>query len=198
MIQGLCENSMVRFGHKKFSEKKRCPMMAQSPRSYLGKFQHQPARKRFSRRLKDHVFRDTHTQKAMWCTSLRKLLCNLKLRSIEVKMRKLLKGPRHYNLQIGDFQDNSSDRERPRKHQSTISAQIFSATAEGRGMYQQEGRNKVKVKDLKPKHIKDYLECKISQRNLNQPRKSAQAGPVVSCRHIPFVIQFKQIIEAPR
>ncbi|KAL4335352.1 hypothetical protein GQ457_07G008330 [Hibiscus cannabinus] len=33
MIQGLCENSM-----------------------------HQPARKRFSRRLKDHVFRDTHTQ----------------------------------------------------------------------------------------------------------------------------------------
>ncbi|KAL4277752.1 hypothetical protein GQ457_03G024870 [Hibiscus cannabinus] len=24
-----------------------------------------PARKRFSRRLKDHVFRDTHTQKAM-------------------------------------------------------------------------------------------------------------------------------------
>ncbi|KAL4303722.1 hypothetical protein GQ457_10G013120 [Hibiscus cannabinus] len=34
MIQRLCENSM-----------------------------HQPARKRFSRRLKDHVFRDTHTQK---------------------------------------------------------------------------------------------------------------------------------------
>ncbi|KAL4375817.1 hypothetical protein GQ457_02G023210 [Hibiscus cannabinus] len=128
----------------------------------------------------------------MWCTSLRKLLCNLKLISIEVKMRKLLKGPRHYNLQIGDFQD------KPRKHQGTISAQIFSATAEGRGMYQQEGRNKVKVKDLKPKHIKDYLECKISQRNLNQPRKSAQAGPVVSCRDIPFVIQFKQIIEAPR
>ncbi|KAL4284265.1 hypothetical protein GQ457_16G014690 [Hibiscus cannabinus] len=58
-----------------------------------------------------------------------------------------------------------SDRERPRKHQGTISAQIFSATAEGRGMYPQEGRNKVKVKDLKPKHIKDYLECKISQRS---------------------------------
>ncbi|KAL4361791.1 hypothetical protein GQ457_04G020550 [Hibiscus cannabinus] len=36
MIQRLCENSM-----------------------------HQPTRKRFSRRLKDHVFRDTHTQKAM-------------------------------------------------------------------------------------------------------------------------------------
>ncbi|KAL4301678.1 hypothetical protein GQ457_10G009180 [Hibiscus cannabinus] len=33
------------------------------------------------------------------------------------------------------------------------------------GMYQQEGRNKVKVKDLEPKHIKDYLECKISQRS---------------------------------
>ncbi|KAL4385616.1 hypothetical protein GQ457_15G013670 [Hibiscus cannabinus] len=65
-------------------------------------------------------------------------------------------------------------------------------------VFQREGRNKVKVKDLKPKHIKDYLECKISQRNLNQPRKSAQAGPVVSCRDIPFVIQFKQIIEAPR
>ncbi|KAL4332250.1 hypothetical protein GQ457_07G008180 [Hibiscus cannabinus] len=33
MIQGLCENSMQK-----------------------------PARKRFSRRLKDHVFRDTHTK----------------------------------------------------------------------------------------------------------------------------------------
>ncbi|KAL4280671.1 hypothetical protein GQ457_03G019500 [Hibiscus cannabinus] len=42
---------------------------------------HQPARKRFSRRLKDH------------------------LRSIEARMRKLLKGPRHYDLKIGDFQD---------------------------------------------------------------------------------------------
>ncbi|KAL4351601.1 hypothetical protein GQ457_06G011690 [Hibiscus cannabinus] len=102
MIQGLCENSVVRFGQKKFSEKKRCPMMAQSPRK---NFQHQPARKRFSRRLKDHVFRDTHTQKAMWCTSLRNLLYNLKLRSIEARMRKLLKGLRHYNLHIGDFQD---------------------------------------------------------------------------------------------
>ncbi|KAL4363399.1 hypothetical protein GQ457_04G015780 [Hibiscus cannabinus] len=30
--------------------------------------------------------------------------------------------------------------------------------------YQRGGRNKVKVKDLKPKRIKDYLECKISQR----------------------------------
>ncbi|KAL4353356.1 hypothetical protein GQ457_06G019190 [Hibiscus cannabinus] len=55
--------------------------------------------------------------------------------------------------------------QRPRKHQGRISAQIFSTTAEGRSTYQQEGRNKVKVKDLKPKRIKDYLECKISQRN---------------------------------
>ncbi|KAL4290619.1 hypothetical protein GQ457_14G015650 [Hibiscus cannabinus] len=30
--------------------------------------------------------------------------------------------------------------------------------------YQRGGRNKVKVRDLKPKRIKDYLECKISQR----------------------------------
>ncbi|KAL4291098.1 hypothetical protein GQ457_14G014980 [Hibiscus cannabinus] len=30
--------------------------------------------------------------------------------------------------------------------------------------YQRGGKNKVKVKDLKPKRIKDYLECKISQR----------------------------------
>ncbi|KAL4278370.1 hypothetical protein GQ457_03G017680 [Hibiscus cannabinus] len=30
---------------------------------------------------------------------------------------------------------------------------------------QEGGRNKVKVKDLKPKRIKDYLECKISQRS---------------------------------
>ncbi|KAL4355418.1 hypothetical protein GQ457_06G012500 [Hibiscus cannabinus] len=84
-----------------------------------------------------------------------------------------------------------------------MSAQILPATAEGRSVYQREGRIKVKVKVLKPKRIKDYLECKISQRspallNLIQPRKSAQAGPVVSCRDIPFVIQSKQIIEAPR
>ncbi|KAL4340317.1 hypothetical protein GQ457_08G035210 [Hibiscus cannabinus] len=68
--------------------------------------------------------------------------------------------------------------QRPRKYQSRII--------------------KVNIKDLKPKRIKDCLECKISQMNLNQPRKSAQAGPVVSCRDIPFVIQLKQIIEAPR
>ncbi|KAL4369438.1 hypothetical protein GQ457_05G021920 [Hibiscus cannabinus] len=33
MIQGLCENSMVRFGQKDFLKQERCPMMAQSPRS---------------------------------------------------------------------------------------------------------------------------------------------------------------------
>ncbi|KAL4348533.1 hypothetical protein GQ457_17G007020 [Hibiscus cannabinus] len=142
---------------------------------------------------------------------IQRLCENSMLRITEVKMRKLLKGPRHYNLQIGDFQDKQIEMQqycgvalkqlrsqRPRKHQGTISAQIFPAAAEGRGTYQQEGRNKVNIKDLKTKRIKDYLECKISQRNLNQPRKSAQAGPVVSCRDIPFVIQFKQIIEAPR
>ncbi|KAL4298360.1 hypothetical protein GQ457_12G006670 [Hibiscus cannabinus] len=74
---------------------------------------------------------------------------------------------------------------------------IFSNIPKG-SVYQRGGRIKVKVKDLKPKRIKDYLECKISQRNLNQPRKSAQAGPVVSSRDIPFVIQLKQIIEAHR
>ncbi|KAL4313342.1 hypothetical protein GQ457_01G017460 [Hibiscus cannabinus] len=40
---------------------------------------------------------------------------------------------------------------------------IFSNIPKG-SAYQREGRNKVKVKDLKPKRIKDYLECKISQR----------------------------------
>ncbi|KAL4364357.1 hypothetical protein GQ457_04G029430 [Hibiscus cannabinus] len=74
---------------------------------------------------------------------------------------------------------------------------IFSNIPKG-SAYQREGRNKVKVKDLKPKRIKDYLECKINQRNLNQPRKSALVGPVVSGRDIPFFIQLKQIIEAPR
>ncbi|KAL4384297.1 hypothetical protein GQ457_15G017370 [Hibiscus cannabinus] len=58
-------------------------------------------------------------------------------------------------------------------------------------------RNKVKVKDLKPKRIKDYLECKISQRSPALLKKSAKAGPVVSSRDIPFVMQPKQIIEAP-
>ncbi|KAL4384806.1 hypothetical protein GQ457_15G014010 [Hibiscus cannabinus] len=83
-----------------------------------------------------------------------------------------------------------------------MSAQIFPATAKGR--IKQEGINCIRIffnipkGNLKPKRIKDYLECKNSQRNLNQPRKSAQAGPVVSCRDIPFVIQLKQIIEAPR
>ncbi|KAL4311808.1 hypothetical protein GQ457_01G013470 [Hibiscus cannabinus] len=72
--------------------------------------------------------------------------------------------------------------QRPRKHQGRISAQIFPATAEGRisrkgncirivsyipkgSMHQREGRIKVNIKDLKPKRIKDYLECKISQRS---------------------------------
>ncbi|KAL4289938.1 hypothetical protein GQ457_14G015100 [Hibiscus cannabinus] len=40
---------------------------------------------------------------------------------------------------------------------------IFSNIPKG-SAYQREGKNKVKVKDLKPKRIKDYLECKISQR----------------------------------
>ncbi|KAL4376211.1 hypothetical protein GQ457_02G023570 [Hibiscus cannabinus] len=41
---------------------------------------------------------------------------------------------------------------------------IFSYIPKG-GTYQREGGIKVKVKDLKPKRIKDYLECKISQRS---------------------------------
>ncbi|KAL4339884.1 hypothetical protein GQ457_08G026640 [Hibiscus cannabinus] len=77
----------------------------------------------------------------------------------------------------------------------------FPATAEG----QNTGRdiNCIRIflnipKDLKPKCIKDYLECKISQRSLALLKKSAKAGPVVSSRDFPFVIQPKQIIEAPR
>ncbi|KAL4282285.1 hypothetical protein GQ457_03G028970 [Hibiscus cannabinus] len=106
--------------------------------------------------------------------------------------------------------------QRPRNHQGRMSAQIFQPRPKDEiaerdiyrtrifsnipkgSAYQRGVRNKVKVKDLKPKRIKDYLECKISQMNLNQPRKSAQAGPVVSSRDFPFVIQLKQIIEAPR
>ncbi|KAL4278520.1 hypothetical protein GQ457_03G005350 [Hibiscus cannabinus] len=38
----------------------------------------------------------------------------------------------------------------------------------GRMNNRKGGRNKVKVKDLKPKRIKDYLECKISQRKLRE------------------------------
>ncbi|KAL4311950.1 hypothetical protein GQ457_01G024090 [Hibiscus cannabinus] len=68
--------------------------------------------------------------------------------------------------------------------------------ADGR-VYHQEGRIKANIKDLKPKRIKDYLmykkqpkeSCFIKTlcRDLNQPRKSAQVGPVVSCRDIPFL-----------
>ncbi|KAL4361231.1 hypothetical protein GQ457_04G028720 [Hibiscus cannabinus] len=43
---------------------------------------------------------------------------------------------------------------------------IFSYIPKG-SMYQREGRIKVNIKDLKPKRIKDYLECKISQRKKN-------------------------------
>ncbi|KAL4347364.1 hypothetical protein GQ457_17G006780 [Hibiscus cannabinus] len=45
-----------------------------------------------------------------------------------------------------------------------IHIRIFSYIPK-RGTYQQESRIKVKDKDLKPKRIKDYLECKISQRS---------------------------------
>ncbi|KAL4378362.1 hypothetical protein GQ457_02G027480 [Hibiscus cannabinus] len=46
-----------------------------------------------------------------------------------------------------------------------------------------------------PKPAFDSFKCKL---DLNQPRKSAQARPVVSGPDIPFIIQLKQIIEAPR
>ncbi|KAL4351843.1 hypothetical protein GQ457_06G013090 [Hibiscus cannabinus] len=45
-----------------------------------------------------------------------------------------------------------------------IKSQQYSRTKQG-------CRNKVKVKDLKPKRIKDYLECKISQRKRRIERK---------------------------
>ncbi|KAL4351588.1 hypothetical protein GQ457_06G012240 [Hibiscus cannabinus] len=48
---------------------------------------------------------------------------------------------------------------KPRKHQSKSRPRYFQPRPKD------EGRNKVKVKDLKPKRIKDYLECKISQRS---------------------------------
>ncbi|KAL4377863.1 hypothetical protein GQ457_02G043430 [Hibiscus cannabinus] len=42
---------------------------------------------------------------------------------------------------------------------------VFPAAADGR-VYQQEGRIKVNIKDLKPKRIKDYLKYK------KQPKES--------------------------
>ncbi|KAL4367920.1 hypothetical protein GQ457_05G025160 [Hibiscus cannabinus] len=42
---------------------------------------------------------------------------------------------------------------------------VFPAAADGR-VYQQEGRVKVNIKDLKPKRIKDYLKYK------KQPKES--------------------------
>ncbi|KAL4295307.1 hypothetical protein GQ457_12G010720 [Hibiscus cannabinus] len=45
------------------------------------------------------------------------------------------------------------------------STRIFSNIPKEIVVYQRGGRNKVKVKYLKPKRIKDYLECKISQRS---------------------------------
>ncbi|KAL4385956.1 hypothetical protein GQ457_09G027350 [Hibiscus cannabinus] len=132
----------------------------------------------------------------MCCTSLRNLRCNLKLRSIEARMGKTLKGTKTLQSQNCNLDLNGPEITR-QNHEGINHTRIFSNIPKG-SAYQREGRNKVKVKDLKPKRIKDYLECKISQRNLNQPRKSAQAGPVVFGRDIPFVIQLKQIIEAPK
>ncbi|KAL4317839.1 hypothetical protein GQ457_18G008770 [Hibiscus cannabinus] len=40
-------------------------------------------------------------------------------------------------------------------------------------------RNKVKIKDLKPKRIKDYLECKISQRRILREKPS-----FITSRHV--------------
>ncbi|KAL4353164.1 hypothetical protein GQ457_06G016580 [Hibiscus cannabinus] len=41
---------------------------------------------------------------------------------------------------------------------------VINIPSHGRRAYQQKSRIEVKDKDLKPKRIKDYLECKISQR----------------------------------
>ncbi|KAL4347857.1 hypothetical protein GQ457_17G010820 [Hibiscus cannabinus] len=48
-------------------------------------------------------------------------------------------------------------------HGSIVKLIFFDIPNEART--KQGGRNKVKVKDLKPKRIKDYLQCKISQRS---------------------------------
>ncbi|KAL4342243.1 hypothetical protein GQ457_08G031610 [Hibiscus cannabinus] len=121
-----------------------------------------------------------------------------KLERLYVKEEKKDGAPSCANLLQSSKVDDLNGPEITRQNQEGINhTRIFSSIPKG-SAYQREGINKVKVKDLKPKRIKDYLECKISQRNLNQPRKSAQAGPVVSSRDIPFVIQLKQIIEAPR
>ncbi|KAL4336143.1 hypothetical protein GQ457_07G006500 [Hibiscus cannabinus] len=53
---------------------------------------------------------------------------------------------------------------RLKDHEGIKRIRIFSNIPKGR-VYQQRFRNKVKVKDLKPKRIKDYFECKISQRS---------------------------------
>ncbi|KAL4361915.1 hypothetical protein GQ457_04G029600 [Hibiscus cannabinus] len=51
----------------------------------------------------------------------------------------------------------------PRKSEGRNRIRIVSYIPKG-SMHQREGRIKVNIKDLKPKRIKDYLECKISQR----------------------------------
>ncbi|KAL4309354.1 hypothetical protein GQ457_01G018630 [Hibiscus cannabinus] len=96
------------------------------------------------------------------------LLCNLKLRSIEARIGKLLKGLRHYDLKIGNLQDKQSI------------GPDFPATAEGQSIGRDINR------------INIFFNVPI------EPRKSTKAGLVVSSRDIPFVIQPKQIIEAPR
>ncbi|KAL4360867.1 hypothetical protein GQ457_04G019910 [Hibiscus cannabinus] len=74
MIQGLCENSMVRLPETGSRQINFCILEVHE------NFQKRPARKRFSRRLKDH------------------------LRRLEARFVKQLKRLRHYDLNIGNFQ----------------------------------------------------------------------------------------------
>ncbi|KAL4297210.1 hypothetical protein GQ457_12G012190 [Hibiscus cannabinus] len=55
---------------------------------------------------------------------------------------------------------------------------------------QKEGRNRVKVEDLKPKRIKDYLEYKFSQKTLpSRVTVYKQAEQLFGLRHKPITLQ---------
>ncbi|KAL4296100.1 hypothetical protein GQ457_12G000110 [Hibiscus cannabinus] len=67
--------------------------------------------------------------------------------------------------------------------------EIFSYILKGR-VYQREGRIKVNIKDLKPKRIKDCLECKINQRT--QPSRvlcTSKPNKLFGLRHKPITLQ---------
>ncbi|KAL4304188.1 hypothetical protein GQ457_10G006800 [Hibiscus cannabinus] len=103
---------------------------------------HKPAIKGFSRRLKDH---------------------NLIIVNFMIK-RCCWKSIVFFRIRAGNDQPGRIRKQQYFEVGYRFHQHIF-LNIPIRSAYQKEGRNRVKVKDLKPKQIKDYLEYKFSQKS---------------------------------